>query len=150
MRKSIIWMVLPKIQLKTNKKKLRKKLRKKPRRKLRKKPRKRLRKKKQLKRKQKKKNKKKLAKPHKKRKKARNQTRNQQIQVATSEIEKGDGTDQMVNLLLRKKSEKLDCSGRKNLVDIQSKSRWKTVFLLLVLMYYSKIVKILNTFWRLK
>ena len=65
---------------------------------------------------------------HKKRKKVRNQTRNQQIQVATSEIEKGDGTDQMVNLLLRKKLEKPDCSGRKNLADIQSKSRWKTVF----------------------
>ena len=60
--------------------------------------------------------------------KAKNQTRNQLIQVATLEIKTEDGTDQMVNLLLRKKLEKPDCSGRKNLADIQSKSRWKTVF----------------------
>ena len=65
---------------------------------------------------------------HKNRKKAKNQTRNQQIQVANLEIKTEDGTDQMVNLLPRKKSEKPDCSGSKNLVDIQSKKRWKTVF----------------------
>lgn len=95
--------------------------------KLRKRLKKKLRKKQKLRRRRKKR-KKRLVKQNKKRKRVRNQTRNQQIQVVISKIPEEDGINQMASMPLRKKLKQLDCSGRKNLVDIQSKNRCKAVF----------------------